>query len=56
MAQLVLHGGFLKGIGGKDITAHDKFYLGGPQTLRGFQTRGVGPHSDGDALGSDVSY
>lgn len=30
----------------------DMFYLGGPLSLRGFQTRGAGPHSDGDATGA----
>lgn len=31
----------------------DRFYLGGPLTLRGFETRGAGPHSEGSAVGSD---
>ncbi|KAB0791180.1 hypothetical protein PPYR_02980 [Photinus pyralis] len=30
----------------------DMYYLGGPLSLRGFRMRGVGPHSEGDALGS----
>ncbi|XP_014663333.1 PREDICTED: sorting and assembly machinery component 50 homolog A-like [Priapulus caudatus] len=33
----------------------DRYFLGGPLTLRGFQMRGAGPSSDGDALGS-TSY
>lgn len=38
------------------VSLSDMFYLGGPLSLRGFQTRGVGPRSEGDALGSNVSY
>lgn len=34
------------------ISMSDMYYLGGPLSIRGFQMRGVGPHSDGDALGS----
>lgn len=30
----------------------DRFFLGGPLTLRGFQLNGVGPHSEGNALGA----
>ncbi|XP_026739903.1 sorting and assembly machinery component 50 homolog A-like [Trichoplusia ni] len=29
----------------------DQLFLGGPTSLRGFQQRGVGPHSDGQATG-----
>ncbi|XP_019869907.1 sorting and assembly machinery component 50 homolog [Aethina tumida] len=34
------------------IGMSDLFYLGGPLSVRGFQTRGLGPHSDGNAVGS----
>ncbi|XP_037300533.1 sorting and assembly machinery component 50 homolog [Manduca sexta] len=34
----------------------DHFYLGGPTTLRGFQQRGVGPHSDGQATGGKMYW
>ncbi|CAH0549617.1 unnamed protein product [Brassicogethes aeneus] len=34
------------------ISMADMFYLGGPLSVRGFQLRGVGPHSEGNALGS----
>lgn len=55
--QGAIQGGVMRGVGDhKKITPADQFYLGGPQTLRGFQTRGVGPHSDGDALGSDLYW
>lgn len=31
----------------KDLRVNDRFMLGGPLTLRGFNLKGVGPHSDG---------
>ncbi|TDH64765.1 uncharacterized protein CCR75_001530 [Bremia lactucae] len=42
----------------------DRFFLGGPMSLRGFNYKGIGPRSSpedggvaqGDALGGDVSY
>ncbi|CAG9815218.1 unnamed protein product [Phaedon cochleariae] len=34
------------------VSMADAYFLGGPLTLRGFRQRGVGPHSDGDALGA----
>ncbi|KAL1502727.1 hypothetical protein ABEB36_007830 [Hypothenemus hampei] len=40
----------------KKITIADKCYIGGPLSIRGFQTRGVGPHVDGDALGSTAYW
>lgn len=56
VVQGAIQGGFLKAISpDKKILMCDQFYLGGPQTIRGFQMRGIGPHSDGNALGSDVS-
>lgn len=33
----------------------DRFFLGGPHTLRGFDQRGVGPHSDNQAIGAHVN-
>ncbi|KAA8493510.1 SAM50-like protein SPAC17C9.06 [Porphyridium purpureum] len=35
---------------------HDRFFLGGPQSFRGFRTKGVGPHDGKDALGGDMYY
>ena len=32
----------------------DRYMLGGPTSLRGFEMAGVGPHSDGCALGAEV--
>lgn len=43
----------MRGIGNDmKIGLSDMFYLGGPLSFRGFQTRGAGPHSDGDATGA----
>jgi len=39
------------GGGGKTVTLSDHFYLGGPLNVRGFDTRGLGPSSEGNALG-----
>ena len=32
---------------GADIKLQDKFFVGGPLTLRGFNLKGVGPSEDG---------
>jgi len=32
----------------------DRFMLGGPLTLRGYQAAGVGPHDGADAIGGDM--
>ncbi|XP_018571936.1 sorting and assembly machinery component 50 homolog [Anoplophora glabripennis] len=51
--QGCLSGGYMSSISNDmKISMSDMYYLGGPLCLRGFQMRGVGPHSDGDALGS----
>lgn len=39
----------------KRVYICDRFFLGGPTSLRGFDTRGVGPHVESCALGSEVS-
>ena len=31
----------------ENILINDRFFLGGPLTLRGFSNRGAGPHKDG---------
>lgn len=53
--QLSLAGGIMRPLEpNKEIMIIDKFFLGGPLTLRGFNMKGVGPHSDGNALGGDM--
>ncbi|KAF7494496.1 Sorting and assembly machinery component 50 -like protein B [Sarcoptes scabiei] len=42
--QLSLKGGILKNF--NNVTVSDKFFLGGPLNLRGFEMFGVGPHGD----------
>lgn len=34
----------------------DRFYLGGPTSFRGFQSRGIGPRDQNDAVGGDIYY
>ena len=34
----------------KELLINDKFWLGGPLTLRGFSMKGVGPHSNGRSI------
>lgn len=40
----------------KKTSIADMFFLGGPLSIRGFQFRGIGPHADGDALGSRLYW
>jgi len=35
----------------KTLTISDRFFLGGPLNIRGFDLRGVGPHDQGNSLG-----
>lgn len=47
--------GLLKGLGKEmKVGMTDMFFLGGPLDIRGFQMRGIGPRSDGNALGGEV--
>ncbi|EDV28059.1 uncharacterized protein TRIADDRAFT_53259 [Trichoplax adhaerens] len=34
----------------------DRFFLGGPLSIRGFQMRGIGPHSEGDSIGGNALW
>lgn len=52
MLQLSGACGVLHDVFGTEIPEH--LFLGGPTTLRGFQQRGVGPHSDNLATGGKV--
>lgn len=55
--QLSLAGGIMKPLAtNSDLKINDRFFLGGPLTLRGFNLKGVGPHSDGNALGADTYW
>ena len=56
--QASLNAGFLRTIdpNSKTVTVADKFFLGGPLNLRGFEMRGVGPASDGHAVGGTAYW
>jgi outer membrane protein insertion porin family len=41
--ELVAKGGVAQRLGSSDVPFYDRYYLGGPDTLRGFDYRGVGP-------------
>ncbi|KAK6973769.1 sorting and assembly machinery component 50 [Biomphalaria glabrata] len=52
--QVSLAGGIMRTLDPRaSISISDKFFLGGPLTLRGFNMRGCGPHSHENALGAD---
>ena len=40
----------------KLVTISDRYFLGGPLNLRGFKQFGIGPHSEGCALGADAYW
>jgi len=51
------NGGLLKDLqGDKTFNISDHFFLGGPLNVRGFDTRGIGPSSDGNALGGTLYW
>lgn len=41
---------------GKRIHIQDRFFLGGPNSFRGFELRGAGPRDGQDAVGGDAFY
>lgn len=57
-----LIGGHIAGFGGQDVVAVDAFFKGG-ETIRGFDTSGIGPRAfrndgsgDTDAIGGNIFY
>ncbi|XP_078581194.1 sorting and assembly machinery component 50 homolog [Branchiostoma floridae x Branchiostoma japonicum] len=48
-----LRGGIMKPLKGTSSRINDRFFLGGPTTLRGFDMHGIGPKSEGDFMGSE---
>jgi outer membrane protein insertion porin family len=40
----------------EDIPIFERFFLGGPNTVRGFRFRGLGPHLHGDSLGGTTAW
>ncbi|XP_055506187.1 sorting and assembly machinery component 50 homolog B [Leucoraja erinacea] len=51
-----LWGGLLVPIGNKPSSIADRFYLGGPTTVRGFSMYSIGPQSEGDYLGGETYW
>ncbi|KAF4517516.1 hypothetical protein B566_EDAN006518 [Ephemera danica] len=59
--DFVLQGSFQGGLmnefqDNKRVKICDRFFLGGPLTIRGFEFRGAGPHTDRYALGSEMYW
>eukprot|EP00058_Branchiostoma_floridae_P005447 XP_002590935.1 hypothetical protein BRAFLDRAFT_285241 [Branchiostoma floridae] len=48
-----LRGGIMKPLKGTSSRINDRFFLGGPTTLRGFDMHGIGPKSEGDFMGGE---
>lgn len=51
-----LLGGIINKIENKTYSICDKFFLGGPLSLRGFNFRGVGPQANDNALGAETYW
>ncbi|XP_051975860.1 sorting and assembly machinery component 50 homolog A-like [Xyrauchen texanus] len=47
-------GGMLLPLGNKPSCIADRFYLGGPTSVRGFSMYSIGPQSEGDYLGGEA--
>ncbi|CAF1091084.1 unnamed protein product [Brachionus calyciflorus] len=55
--QLTFSNGFITPLkSGEKISIIDKFFLGGPLSLRGFTNRGAGPQSEECSLGNDAYW
>uniref|UniRef100_A0A8C5DQ03 Sorting and assembly machinery component 50 homolog A n=1 Tax=Gouania willdenowi TaxID=441366 RepID=A0A8C5DQ03_GOUWI len=51
-----LWSGLVLPIGDKPTSIADRFYLGGPTSIRGFSMYSVGPQSEGDYLGGEAYW
>ncbi|KAJ8269555.1 hypothetical protein COCON_G00121620 [Conger conger] len=51
-----LWGGVLMPIGDQPSCIADRFYLGGPTSVRGFSMYSIGPQSEGDYLGGEAYW
>jgi len=59
--DFTLQGSFNAGLlkdfqGEKSFNIADHFFLGGPLSVRGFDTRGIGPSSEGNSLGGSLFW
>jgi outer membrane protein insertion porin family len=52
--SLAARSGLLVPLDGRPSSLIDRFFVGGPLSVRGFNVRGVGPHEKSDALGGDL--
>ncbi|RKP25769.1 surface antigen-domain-containing protein [Syncephalis pseudoplumigaleata] len=55
-ASLTTRGGFIAPLAGDRLRVNDRFTLGGPVSLRGFKTFGMGPREDDDMVGGNIYY
>ncbi|ORZ26300.1 surface antigen-domain-containing protein [Lobosporangium transversale] len=46
--------GYLHSLNGKKSKISDRFFLGGPMSVRGFKSNGLGPREGDDSLGGDA--
>uniref|UniRef100_A0A673IRL8 Sorting and assembly machinery component 50 homolog A n=1 Tax=Sinocyclocheilus rhinocerous TaxID=307959 RepID=A0A673IRL8_9TELE len=51
-----LWGGMLLPLGDKPSSIADRFYLGGPTSVRGYSMYSIGPQSEGDYLGGEAFW
>jgi len=51
-----LHGGVVLPLWGDQVRINDKCFLGGPVSVRGFRTKGLGPATKNESLGGDVYF
>ncbi|XP_066525245.1 sorting and assembly machinery component 50 homolog B [Hoplias malabaricus] len=51
-----LWGGMMFPVGGRPISIADRFYLGGPTSVRGFGMYSIGPQNEGDFLGGEAYW
>uniref|UniRef100_A0AAR2ISF3 POTRA domain-containing protein n=1 Tax=Pygocentrus nattereri TaxID=42514 RepID=A0AAR2ISF3_PYGNA len=51
-----LWGGMIFPVGGRPTSIADRFYLGGPTSVRGFGMYSIGPQNEGDYLGGEAYW
>ena len=56
IGNISVEGSLKAGIINSSCGIADRFFLGGPMNLRGFKMNGVGPHSEGNALGASTYW
>ncbi|KAF9974497.1 hypothetical protein BGZ73_002093 [Actinomortierella ambigua] len=49
-----VNAGYLHSLNGQRSKLPDRFFLGGPMSVRGFKSFGLGPRDGGDSLGGDA--